>query len=93
MVHLYLLWLLNHHISVLCAGFTFGFPLHFRGDRISFFATNLISTQQNPEIVSAKISKELAAGRLPDLSIPHLFLIFVFHLWGLYLKKLLGNIV
>ena len=50
--------------SVLCAGFTFGFPLHFRGDRISFFATNLISAQQNPEIVSAKISKELAAGRL-----------------------------
>ena len=29
-----------------------------------FFANNLISAQQNPEIVSAKISKELAAGRL-----------------------------
>ena len=42
----------------MCAGFTFDF-LH-----ISFFATNLISAQQNPEIVSAKISKELAAGRL-----------------------------
>ena len=50
--------------SNLCDGFTFGFPLHFKGDRISFFATNLISAQQNPEIVSAKISKELAAGRL-----------------------------
>ena len=50
--------------SVLCAGFTFGFPIHFRGYHISFFATNLISAQQNPEIVSAKISKELVAGRL-----------------------------
>ena len=50
--------------SILCDGFTFGFPLHFKGDRISFFSTNLISAQQNPEIVSAKISKELAAGRL-----------------------------
>ena len=50
--------------SILSTGFKFGFPLHFRGDRISFFANNLISAQQNPEIVSAKISKELAAGRL-----------------------------
>ena len=39
-------------------------PKGYCGDHISFFATNLISTQQNPEIVSAKISKELAAGRL-----------------------------
>ena len=50
--------------SILSTGFKFGFPLHFPGDRISFFANNLISAQQNPEIVSAKISKELAAGRL-----------------------------
>ena len=50
--------------SNLCDGFTFGFPLHFKGDRISFFATNLISAQQHLEIVSAKIPKELAAGRL-----------------------------
>ena len=50
--------------SILSTGFKFGFPLHFCGDHISFFANNLISAQQNPEIVSAKISKELAAGRL-----------------------------
>ena len=50
--------------SILSFGFQFGFPLHFRGDRVSFFATNLISAQHNPEIVSAKISKELAAGRI-----------------------------
>ncbi len=41
-----------------------GFPLHFWGVCVSFFANNLISDQQNPEIVSAKISKELAACQL-----------------------------
>ena len=50
--------------SILYSGFKFGFPLHFRDIRVSFFAYNLISAQQNPEIVSAKISKGLAAGRL-----------------------------
>ena len=50
--------------SILSTGFKFGFPLHFREDRISFFANNLISTQQNPEIVSAKISKELPVDGL-----------------------------
>ncbi|XP_028403232.1 uncharacterized protein LOC114525965 isoform X1 [Dendronephthya gigantea] len=45
-------------------GFQFGFPLHFEGIRISFFATNLVSALQNPEIVSAKLSKELAANRI-----------------------------
>ena len=50
--------------SILSTGFKFGFPLHFRGDRVSFFANNPISAQHNSEIVSAKISKELAAGRL-----------------------------
>ena len=51
---------------ILSTGFKFGFRHHFRGDRISFFANNLISAQQNPEIVSAKISKELAGGRLAE---------------------------
>ena len=46
------------------SGFKFGFSLHFEGTRTSFFANNLISAQQNPDIVSAKLSKELAAGRL-----------------------------
>lgn len=45
-------------------GFKFGFPLHFEGSRTSYFAKNLLSAQQNPEIVSAKLSKELAANRL-----------------------------
>ncbi|CAB4014220.1 Hypothetical predicted protein, partial [Paramuricea clavata] len=50
--------------SILYTGFKFGFSLHFEETRTSFFANNLISAQQNPEIVSAKLSKELAAGRL-----------------------------
>ena len=50
--------------SILYTGFKFGFSLHFEGTRTSFFASNLISAQQNPEIVSDKLSKELAAGRL-----------------------------
>jgi hypothetical protein len=49
---------------ILYTGFKFGFSLHFEGTHTSFFANNLISAQQNPEIVSAKLSKELAAGRL-----------------------------
>jgi hypothetical protein len=53
--------------SILYTGFKFGFSLHFEGTRTSFLANNLISAQQNPEIVSAKLSKELAAGRLAGL--------------------------
>ena len=40
-------------------GFKFGFPLHFEGSRISIFGPNLVSAQRNPEIVSARLSKEL----------------------------------
>lgn len=50
--------------SQLHNGFKFGFTLHFEGSRKSFFTTNLLSAQQNPEIVNAKLSKELAANRL-----------------------------
>ena len=65
--------------SILCDGFTFGFPFHFKGNRILIFATNLISAQQNLEMVSTKISKELALVALRDLTIAHLFPIFVCH--------------
>ena len=44
--------------------FRFGFSLHFEGSRKSFFAHNLLSARKNPEIVDAKLSKELAANRL-----------------------------
>jgi hypothetical protein len=45
-------------------GFKYGFPLHFKGACSSFFANNLVSAQQNPEIVSAKPFKECQANRL-----------------------------
>ena len=45
-------------------GFKFGFPLHFEGSRISIFGPNPVSAQRNPEIVSARLSKELAVDRL-----------------------------
>ena len=50
--------------SMLYTGFKFGFSLHFEGAHMPFFATNLVSALQNPEIVSAKLSKELAADRI-----------------------------
>ena len=49
--------------SLLYSGFKFGFPLHFEGARILFFANNLISAQQNPEIVGAKLFKECQADQ------------------------------
>lgn len=51
-------------VQLLESGFTSGFPLHFDGPRCSQEAPNLLSTIQNPEVVSAKLSKELDAHRL-----------------------------
>ena len=48
----------------LSSGFREGFPLHYEGDPGSSDANNLISATENPEVVDAKISKELQAGRL-----------------------------
>ena len=50
--------------SILYNGFKFGVPLHLERARTSFFAHNLISARHNPEIVSAKLFKELAANHL-----------------------------
>lgn len=50
--------------STLYSGFKFGFSLHFKGARVSFFANNLVSAQENPQIVSAKLFKECQADRL-----------------------------
>ena len=48
----------------LLSGFTYGFPLHFEGERVSFEAKNLISAEQLPDIVDLKLDKELSAGRI-----------------------------
>ena len=54
-------------VSFLQNCFTFGFPSHFSGPRVSFCAKNLASSYQNPEIVSAKLDKELQAHRIAGL--------------------------
>ncbi len=53
-----------HVVSLLYNGFTLGFPLHFSGERISFCSKNLASAYEHPEIVSAKLDKELIANRI-----------------------------
>jgi hypothetical protein len=74
-------------------GFTFGFPLHFEGLRISFYANyNLLSAEQNPAIVSTKWSKELAAAcfaavhikKLDERDLPTLLPVFLRYLLKLY---------
>lgn len=48
----------------LCSGFHQGFQLNFQGFRDSSDSPNLKSALEFPEIVTAKISKELEAGRI-----------------------------
>lgn len=59
-------------VEFLLSGFTKGFPVHFEGERTSQTATNLLSALENPEVVDAKLGKELAAHQLagPFLSPP-----------------------
>ena len=53
----------KHSIAVfLSSGFREGFPLHYEGD--PGCSNNLISATENPDLVDAKISKELKAGRI-----------------------------
>ena len=39
------------------ADFMFGFPIHYKGDRISSHSTNLVSALQNPEVGDLNIEK------------------------------------
>ena len=48
----------------LSSGFREGFPLHYEGDSGCSDANNLISATENPDVVDAKIRKELKAGPL-----------------------------
>ena len=51
-------------ISFLESGFKNGFSLHFEGEIHSIESKNLLSANENPEIVDAKLRKELEAHRL-----------------------------
>ena len=75
-------------VQLLESGFTSGFPLHFDGPRCSQEAPNLLSAIQNPEVVSAKLSKELDAHRLAGPFHPLLSLSFVYHPWVWFPRKL-----
>ena len=55
----------NHSIVEFpSSGFREGFPLHYDGVRHCSDANNLISALENPDVVDAKIKKELDAGHL-----------------------------
>ena len=45
-------------------GFSFGFRIRFMGERRPFESPNLKSAREQPHIVTAKINKERAAGRI-----------------------------
>ena len=46
------------------SGFSFGFSIHHKGQRISSHSQNLMSALHNPDVVDLKIEKELLAGSL-----------------------------
>ena len=48
-------------------GFTFGFRLGFMGDERSLESSNLKSALSQPQVLSAKLEKERAAGRIAGL--------------------------
>ena len=59
-------------VEFLHSGFSEGFPLHYEGDHMSIETTNLRSALEHPELVDAKLKKELDAHRLAGPSIvPH----------------------
>jgi hypothetical protein len=75
-------------VLMLFEGFTYGFPIHFEGGHTSFCSKNLISANQNPGVVGAKLAKEIVAGRIVGpFPPPPPFSISVFLLWGLCLRR------
>ena len=93
----HLLYFLSGHtnsiVEFLSAGFTHGFPLHFEGSQVSSSAPNLSPTLRNPEVVDAKLNKELAAHRLAGPFFSPLFQCFGSLHWVWRSRSLLGNSV
>lgn len=55
----------NHStVEFLHSGFSFGFPIHFQGERVSSTSKNLASAFLHPMAVDDKIRKELDSHRL-----------------------------
>lgn len=86
------LWVQPVHCRIFFySDFRFGFPIHFKGIRVSSIAKNLISASHHPEVIDTKINKELWAHRLagpfqfPSLHrFPH---------WELFLRRSKENFV
>ena len=53
-----------HVALTLSNGFSQGFPLYFNGVPLSFCSKNLLSALQHPNVVSAKLTQEVKAGRI-----------------------------
>ena len=51
-------------VEFLYSGFSFGFPIHFEGERVSSTSKNLVSAFLHPTVVDDKIRKELDSHRL-----------------------------
>ena len=57
-------WYGHDYKHFLIDGFTFGFGLGFMGDECSLESLNLKSALSQPQVVSAKLEKKRAAGRI-----------------------------
>lgn len=51
-------------IDGLVEGFKHGFSIHYRGDTVSVDQKTLLSAKRNPNIVDAKLAKEIEKGRI-----------------------------
>jgi len=78
----------NHFTAeFLYSGFSFGFPIHFQGERVSSTAKNLVCAFLHPTVVDDKIRKELDSHRLAS---PFSFLHFIHSVyppWELFLRR------
>ena len=54
-------------VEFLYSGFSFGFPIHFEGERVSSTSKNLVSAFLHPTVVDDKIRKELDSLGWPVL--------------------------
>ena len=73
--------------TFLVDGFRCGFRIHFFGEQSSFESPNLKSALQSPDIVSAKLQKEIDAGRIVGPFRTHPFPVFRTSPIGLVPKK------
>ena len=76
---------------MLFEGFIYGFPLHFGGGHTSFCSKNLISANQNPGVVGAKLAKEIVAGCIVGPFPTPLFFNFRVSPLGVVPKKIPGE--